>query len=250
MKIALIGYGKMGHAIEKTAIARGHEIVCKIDADNAEEFDSPEFASADIAIEFTTPATAVDNYQKAFQRNVKVVSGTTGWLDRMPCIKDMCDNGEGTLFWASNFSLGVNIFFAVNRYLASIMEGFPQYKPSLEEIHHIHKLDHPSGTAITLAQGIMAKDSEITSWEEAEDVDSHTLKVEAVREGEVPGTHIVRWDSPVDTIAIEHRAKSREGFALGAVVAAEWACNRKGWLTMDEMMHSLVSAPALLDIVK
>ncbi len=250
MKIALIGYGKMGHAIEKTAIARGHEIVCKIDADNAADFDSPEFASADIAIEFTTPSTAVDNYLKAFQRNVKVVSGTTGWTDSMPRIKEMCEKGEGTLFWTSNFSLGVNIFFAVNRYLASIMGGFPQYKPSMEEIHHIHKLDHPSGTAITLAQGIMAKDPEITSWKEAEDVDSHTLKVEAVREGEVPGTHIVRWDSQVDTVTIEHRAKSRDGFALGAVVAAEWACGREGWLTMDEMMHSLVSAPALLDIVK
>lgn len=250
MKIALIGYGKMGHAIEKTAIARGHEIVCRIDADNTEEFDSPEFAAADVAIEFTTPATAVDNYLKAFQRNVKVVSGTTGWLDRMPLIKEMCDNGEGTLFWTSNFSLGVNIFFAVNRYLASIMGGFPQYKPSLEEIHHIHKLDHPSGTAITLAQGIIAKDPEITSWEEAEHVGGHTLKVEAVREGEVPGTHIVRWDSQVDTVTIEHRAKSREGLALGATVAAEWACSRKGWLTMDEMMYSLVSAPALLDIVK
>lgn len=250
MKIALIGYGKMGHAIEKIAVARGHEIVCIIDADNTEDFDSPAFASADVAIEFTTPATAVANYMKAFSHNVKVVSGTTGWLDSMPQIKQMCENGAATLFWTSNFSLGVNIFFAVNRYLASLMSGFKQYTPSLEEIHHIHKLDHPSGTAITLAQGIMAKDPSITGWKEAPEVDEDTLKVTAIREGEVPGTHIIRWDSDVDTISIEHRAKSREGFALGAVVAAEWTCGHTGWLTMDEMMHSLVADRTLLDIVK
>ncbi|MCM1504784.1 MAG: 4-hydroxy-tetrahydrodipicolinate reductase [Muribaculum sp.] len=247
MKIALIGYGKMGHAIERIAVARGHEIVCKIDADNTGNFDTEAFKSADVAIEFTTPSTAVDNYLKAFDRGVKVVSGTTGWLEREAEIKALCDEGKATLFWTSNFSLGVNIFFAVNRYLAAVMSGFPQYTPSLEEIHHIHKLDHPSGTAITLAQGIIDEDLSITAWEESDDVAKDTLKVTAVREGEVPGTHIVRWDSEVDTLTIEHRAKSREGFALGAVVAAEWTASRKGWLTMDEMMHSLVSRPELLD---
>lgn len=247
MKIALIGYGKMGHAIERIAVARGHEIVCTIDADNTADFDSDAFKSADVAIEFSTPATAVDNYRKAFDRGVKVVSGTTGWISRLPEIKALCEDGGGTLFWTSNFSLGVNIFFAVNRYLAAVMSGFPQYTPSLEEIHHIHKLDHPSGTAITLAQGIIDEDSSITAWKEADDVAKDTLKVTAVREGEVPGTHIVRWDSEVDTLTIEHRAKSREGFALGAVVAAEWTASRKGWLTMDEMMHSLISRPELLD---
>ncbi len=247
MKIALIGYGKMGHAIERIAVARGHEIVCTIDADNTADFDSDAFKSADVAIEFSTPATAVDNYRKAFQRGVKVVSGTTGWIKQLPEIKALCESGAGTLFWTSNFSLGVNIFFAVNRYLAAIMGGFPQYTPSLEEIHHIHKLDHPSGTAITLAQGIIEEDPAVVAWKEADDVQSDTLKVTAVREGEVPGTHIIRWDSEVDTLTIEHRAKSREGFALGAVVAAEWAASRTGWLTMDEMMHSLVSRPELLD---
>lgn len=250
MKIALIGYGKMGHAIEKTAIERGHEIVCRIDADNTEEFDSPEFASADVAIEFSTPATAVDNYLKAFSHNVKVVSGTTGWLEQMPRIREMCLEGKGTMLWTSNFSLGVNIFFALNGYLAAILGAFPQYNPSLEEIHHIHKLDHPSGTAITLAQGIMANDSRITSWSETDPADGTTMKVTALREGEVPGTHIVRWDSPADTLTIEHQAKSREGFALGAVVAAEWTAHHNGWLTMDEMLHSLIPDSNLLDIVK
>ena len=251
MKIALIGYGKMGRAIEKIAVARGHEIVCRIDADNQEDFDSAEFASADVAIEFTTPSTAVANYRRAFAAGVPVVSGTTGWAAQMPEIKRMCDNGEGTLFWTSNFSLGVNIFFAVNKYLASIMEGVPQYTPSMEEIHHIHKLDHPSGTAITLAEGIIGADSRVKGWtEDASAAGESEMLIAHKREGEVPGTHIIRWDSAVDTITIEHSAKSREGFALGAVVAAEWAKGRTGWLTMDEMMHSLIARPALLDIVK
>jgi 4-hydroxy-tetrahydrodipicolinate reductase len=251
MKIALIGYGKMGRAIEKIAISRGHDIVCRIDADNLGDFDSPEFASADVAIEFTTPATAVANYHRAFAKGVPVVSGTTGWTADMPAVKQLCDNGEGTLFWTSNFSLGVNIFFAVNSYLASIMEGFRQYTPSMEEIHHIHKLDHPSGTAITLAEGISHADANVTGWTEDADkaVDGKML-IDHKREGEVPGTHIIRWDSSVDTIIIEHRAHSREGFALGAVVAAEWTAGRHGWLTMDELMHSLVARPQLLDIIK
>lgn len=251
MKIALIGYGKMGKAIEKIALSRGHEIVCKIDIDNQDDMDSPLFASADVAIEFTTPATAVANYKRAFAQGVPVVSGSTGWLESMPEIKSMCDRGEATFFWTSNFSLGVNIFFAVNRYLAAMMSGFPQYHPSMTEIHHIHKLDHPSGTAITLAEGIIGADSRVKGWtEDASAAGESEMLIAHKREGEVPGTHIIRWDSAVDTITIEHRAKSREGFALGAVVAAEWAKGRAGWLTMDEMMHSLIASPALLDIVK
>lgn len=251
MKIALIGYGKMGRAIERIALERGHEVVCRIDADNQEEFDSHGFASADVAIEFTTPSTAVANYRRAFELGVPVVSGTTGWGAQMPEIKRICDNGEGTLFWTSNFSLGVNIFFAVNKYLAAIMDGFPQYTPSMEEIHHIHKLDHPSGTAITLAEGIIAADGRVKGWtEDSAQAGDGEMLIEHRREGEVPGTHIIRWDSPVDTITIEHMAKSREGFALGAVVAAEWTKGRHGWLTMDEMMHSLIARPALLDIIK
>lgn len=250
MKIALIGYGKMGKAIESVALSRGHEIVCKIDIDNQNDFDSEAFCTADVAIEFTTPATAVANYKRAFSRGVPVVSGSTGWLADMPGIKKMCDEGNATFFWTSNFSLGVNIFFAINKYLASLMAGLPQYTPSMTEIHHIHKLDHPSGTAITLAEGIMAKDSNIKGWTENDTVAADQIHITAEREGEVPGTHIIRWESEADAITIEHRAKSRMGFALGAVMAAEWTQGKKGFLTMDEMMRSLVANPALLDIIK
>lgn len=241
MKIALIGYGKMGHAIERIALSRGHEIVCCIDADNQSDFESAEFASADVAIEFTTPRTAVDNYRRAFSHGVKVVSGTTGWLEQAPAIRELCDNGEGTLLWSSNFSIGVNIFFAVNSYLASIMKSVPQYRPSMTEVHHIHKLDHPSGTAITLAEGIMAADPAITGWTEELPSADGVMTIESVREGEVPGIHRIVWDGPADTITIEHSAKNRDGFALGAVLAAEWTASRSGWLTMAEFMQGLIT---------
>lgn len=227
----------MGHAIEEIAIARGHEIVCRIDADNVDEIDTPTFASADVAIEFTTPATAFDNYKRAFAQGVPVVSGTTGWLDRMPEIKEACLHGA-TFFYASNFSLGVNIFFAMNSWLASIMNQFDNYRVSLDEIHHIHKLDHPSGTAISLAEGIIEGVDRVSRWSETEQA-ADVLRITAEREGEVPGTHIVRYDSPVDTITIEHRAKSRQGFALGAVVAAEFTVGKKGFLTMNDMLPFL-----------
>lgn len=241
MKIALIGYGKMGHAIERIALDRGHEIVAKIDIDNAADFNSPAFASADVAIEFTTPATAVDNYLRAFKAGVPVVSGTTGWVDKMPQIKEMCADKGATFFWTSNFSIGVNIFFALNKYLAAIMAKEPQYIPSMTEIHHIHKLDHPSGTAITLAEGVMENNPNLKSWTESENPAQDELPIAHIREGEVPGTHIVKWDSPVDCITIEHRAKSREGFALGAVMAAEWINGKNGWLTMDMMMKDILT---------
>ncbi len=237
MKIALIGYGKMGRVIEEIAIARGHEIVCRIDIDNQEDFTSQAFASADVAIEFTTPATAVENYKRAFAAGVPVVSGTTGWLQHMPEIKEACEQGA-TFFYASNFSLGVNVFFAVNRWLAGVMNHFDNYQVSLEEIHHIHKLDHPSGTAITLADGLIENIDRLSSWSETEQA-ADILPITAERQGEVPGTHIVRYDSEVDTITIEHRAKSRRGFALGAVVAAEFTVGKKGFLTMSDMLSFL-----------
>ena len=165
MKIALIGYGKMGHAIEEAALSRGHEIVCRIDKDNQEDFDSVSFKSADVAIEFTAPSVAVDNYRRAFAAGIPVVSGTTGWLEHLPEIREACEKGQ-TFFYASNFSLGVNIFFAVNKYLAGIMNHFPQYSVEIEEIHHIHKLDHPSGTAITLAEDIIGQLDAKHSWSE------------------------------------------------------------------------------------
>lgn len=240
MNIALIGYGKMGHAIERIALQRGHTIVQKIDIDNASvAFDSPEFLSADVAIEFTTPSTALNNCLKTIAKGIPVVCGSTGWKDRMAPVKELCDKGEATFFWTSNFSIGVNLFFAVNRYLASIMKPFPQYHPDMTEIHHIHKLDHPSGTAITLAEGIIEECPRINRWSETEEGNS-VLTINHLREGEVPGTHIVKWDSDVDEITIEHRAKSREGFALGAVMAAEWVKGKKGWLTMEAMLSSLL----------
>ncbi len=240
MKIALIGYGKMGKTIERIALNRGHEIVCIIDINNPEDFDSDKFRSADVAIEFTTPSTAVDNYLKAFKQGVPVVSGSTGWTSRINEIKAMCDNGDATFFWTSNFSLGVNLFFELNKYLSSLMDNFTEYTPSMKEIHHIHKLDHPSGTAITLAEGLIENTNRIDKWTENDVHNADELFIAHEREGEVPGTHIISWDSSVDTITIEHKAKSREGFALGAVVAAEWTKGRKGFLTMSELMHTLL----------
>ncbi|MDE6383500.1 MAG: 4-hydroxy-tetrahydrodipicolinate reductase [Paramuribaculum sp.] len=249
MKIALIGYGKMGKAIEQAAKARGHEIVSIIDVDNPEGFSSPEFRSADVAIEFTTPSTAVDNYRRAFAEGVKVVSGTTGWTDRMPEIEEFCRKEGATFFWSSNYSIGVNIFFALNRYLSAIMNDFPQYHPSMEEVHHIHKLDHPSGTAISLASDLIRSTDRIDAW--TEDTPAPTqLHIGHRREGEVPGIHSISWESDVDTITITHSAKSRMGFAQGAVVAAEWVATQQGFLTMDQLMHRIISNTKLIDILK
>lgn len=229
----------MGHAIERIAIERGHEIVAKIDVNNADDFDSDAFRSADVAIEFTTPSTAVENYRKAFAQGVPVVSGTTAW-GTVDDIKDLIEANNATFFWTSNFSVGVNIFFALNRFLSRVMDKFPQYAPSMEEIHHIHKLDHPSGTAKTLAEGIIESVDRINNWTEDKEHGANEMEIAHRREGEVPGTHIVTWDSPVDEIKIEHKAKSRDGFALGAVIAAEWTVGRKGVLTMDQMMGDLL----------
>lgn len=248
MKLAIIGYGKMGHLIEEIAKQRGHKIVCIIDEANPEDFNTSAYKSADVAIEFSTPGTAVENILKSFAAKVPVVCGTTGWLDALPDIKDLCEKGEGTLLHASNFSIGVNIFRAVNRYLAGIMDDFPEYKPSMTEIHHIHKLDHPSGTAITLAEDIVSSVTRLDCWKEPEDgktLDSHTLPVDHVREGEVPGTHIITWDSSVDKITISHEAKSREGFALGAVKAAEWLIGKKGYFTISDMLSDVTHTTGL-----
>ncbi len=239
MNIALLGYGKMGHAIERFARQRGHKIVAIIDRDNLSDFDSTEFLSADVAIEFTSPDSAVDNYRRCFDRGIKVVSGSTGWRSQATEVEKMCKLAGGTLLWSSNYSVGVNIFFALNSYLAAVMKHFRQYSPSIKEIHHIHKLDHPSGTAITLARDVIAHSDVLDAWSETP-ADGKLL-IEHEREGEVPGTHIVTWDSPVDTITIEHRAKSRDGFALGAVMAAEWASTRRGVLSLDDMYRDLIA---------
>ena len=239
MKIALIGYGKMGKMIEQIAISRGHEIVSIIDIDNPEEFDSERFASADVAIEFTAPQAAYANYLKAWAHGVKVVSGSTGWMqEHGDEVRRQCTEGGKTLFWASNFSIGVAIFSAVNRYLARIMNQFPQYDVELEETHHVHKLDHPSGTAITLGEQIVDELDRKTGWAE-DTTDPQLLRIDHIRRGEVPGIHTVRYDSEADIITITHDAHSRTGFALGAVLAAEYTLGHQGLLTISDMMGPL-----------
>ena len=248
MKIALIGYGKMGHMIEQIALERGHEIVSIIDVDNTEDFDSPAFASADVAIEFTNPTAAFSNYQRAFTHNVKVVSGSTGWMQEHKAeVERMCTEGGQTLFWASNFSIGVAIFSAVNRYLAKIMNGFPQYNVEMEEVHHVHKLDAPSGTAITLAEEIIKdldrKDKWVKGFQHAADgtesgsneVAANELPIASIRRDEVPGIHSISYDSEADKITITHDAHSRKGFALGAVLAAEYTKDHTGLLTTSDL---------------
>ena len=214
MKIALIGYGKMGKMIEQIARDRGHEIVSIIDIDNQQDFDSPAFASADVAIEFTAPQAAYGNYLKAWSKGVKVVSGSTGWMK---------DHGDE-----------VRKVSAVNRYLAKIMNQFPQYDVEMEETHHVHKLDHPSGTAITLADEIVENIDRKEAWKE-DTTDPKFLRIDHIRRGEVPGIHTIRYDSEADIITITHDAHSRQGFALGAVLAAEYTKEHQGLLTISDM---------------
>ena len=248
MKIALIGYGKMGKMIEEIARQSGHEIVSIIDIDNLQDFDSPEFASADVAIEFTAPQAAYGNYLRAFSHNVKVVSGSTGWMnDHKADVERMCNEEGKTLFWASNFSIGVAIFSAVNRYLAKIMNGFPQYDVEMEEVHHVHKLDAPSGTAITLAEEIVEVIDRKKDWTKgvlhapdgtvsgSADAAADLLRIDSIRRDEVPGIHAIKYDSEADCITITHDAHSRRGFALGAVLAAEYTKDHEGLLTISDM---------------
>jgi len=237
MKIALIGYGKMGKTIERIALERGHEIVSVIDVDNLDDFESEAFKSADVAIEFTIPKVALSNYRSAFAAGVAVVSGTTGWTEELPQLKKEIEDGGKTLFWSSNFSLGVNIFMAVNKYLATIMNQFPNYNVGMTEVHHTQKLDAPSGTAITLAEGILEKIDRKNAWSKEFESKSTDLAIKSIREGQVPGIHTIRYESEVDSIEITHDAKSREGFALGAVVAAEFTVGKKGFLGMEDLLN-------------
>ena len=251
MNIALVGYGKMGKIIERIAISRGHKIVSIIDIDNQQDFESKEFKSADVAIEFSRPNVAIANIYKCFKAGVPVVCGTTGWTDSLPEVKAEMQKADGTLFWSSNYSIGVNIFMAVNKYLAKIMNGFSGYDVKMSETHHIHKLDAPSGTAITLAEGIIENLDRKDKWVKGtllaadgtlsgtEDCKPNELAVSSVREGEVPGLHTIVYESEADTIKIEHNAKSREGFALGAVLAAEFTAGKKGLLGMSDMLDFL-----------
>lgn len=236
MNIALIGYGKMGHEIEKIAISRGHNIVSIIDVNNSDDFDSPAFKSADVAIEFSTPDSAIDNYRKCFAAQVPVVAGTTGWLEHMDEVKKACSEGGQTFFYASNYSLGVNIFFVLNKYLARIMNSYPDYDVKIDEIHHIHKLDAPSGTAITLAEGVLENIGWKDRWTLETGENKTDLVIHSIREGEVPGIHEITYESEVDVISIKHDSKSRKGLALGAVIAAEFTKGKKGFIGMDDML--------------
>ena len=230
MKIALLGYGKMGKVIEQIALDRGHEIVLKKDQNNT--FDGLE--NADVAIDFSIPDSAVTNISTCLENGIPVISGTTGWLANYQNMVDLCQKNNGSFIYASNFSLGVNVFFELNDYLAKMMANLKQYQVSMEEIHHTQKLDAPSGTAITLAEGII-KNTNYTQWT-LENPKANEIQIEAKRIENVPGTHSVFYDSTVDQIEIKHTAHSREGFALGAVVAAEWLVGKKGVFSMKDVL--------------
>ncbi len=230
MKIALLGYGKMGKVIEQISLNRGHEIVFKKDMHNSFE----GLSKAEMAIEFSVPAAAVDNISAALNLNIPVVSGTTGWLEAYDDMVKLCTNQQGGFIYSSNFSLGVNIFFELNEYLAKIMANFPEYHCGLEEIHHTQKLDAPSGTAISLAQGIIKHHPDWSDWS-LEENQSEKLHIAAKRLPEVPGTHKINYASAIDTISLEHIAHSREGFAFGAVYAAEWLLGKQGVYTTKDV---------------
>lgn len=241
MKIALLGYGKMGKIIEEIAISRGHSIVLKVNSANSATFSDSELKQADVAIEFSRPDSVMPNISRCITAGVPIVVGTTGWYANLENVKKEVQSANGALFHASNFSLGVNLFFKMNEQLAELMKPFPEYEPSIEEIHHIHKLDAPSGTGITLAEGLLTHLGRKNNWKlytekgpaSANDTD---LPLIAIRTGEVPGTHMVTYTSSIDRISMTHEAFNRKGFATGSVVAAEWITSRKGVFTMRDLL--------------
>lgn len=242
MKLALLGYGKMGHIIEQFAMDRGHEIVLKIDEHNADELTEDNLKQADVAIDFSTPSTVIHHIQVCFRANVPVVVGTTGWYDQLEEIKEECLQSNNTLLYGSNFSIGVNVFFHVNKILAKIMNAYPQYEVLVEEIHHTQKLDSPSGTAITIAEGILGGLQRKKEWVNELVGDSQEiiakpeqLLIESHRLEDVPGTHTVIYSSEVDDIEFKHKAHNRAGFALGAVIAAEWLNGKTGFYSVTDI---------------
>jgi len=247
MKLALLGYGKMGKIIEKIAIDRKHEIVLKIDYDNQHELTTENLQKADAAIEFSTPATVLSNIDHCFNAGVPIVIGTTGWYNELPQIKERCRERNNSLIYASNFSVGVNVFFHVNKVLAKLMNNYPYYEVQVEEIHHSQKMDSPSGTAITIAEGIIDNLDAKKEWvnvltadgDETADgnIKNNQLLIESFRIDSVPGTHTVIYDSEVDTIELKHTAHNRNGFALGAILAAEWIKDKKGFHSIHDMFN-------------
>ena len=237
MKIALIGYGKMGHMIEEIAVQRGHEIVLKIHIDNTQDFTEQNTAAADVAIEFTAPESAFENVKRCLDFGVPVVSGSTGWNKHIPEAKDYCLQKGGAFLHASNFSIGVNIFFQLNKLLARLMASQPGYEVTLKEIHHTQKLDSPSGTAVTLAEQVIQNIGRKKNWVNEPANTPGELSIISERVDPAPGTHHVKYTSEVDDIEIIHTAHSRKGFALGAVLAAEFLAGKKGVFTMDDVLH-------------
>lgn len=236
MKIALIGYGKMGKEIEKIAISRGHEVSLIIDINNPNDLTAEHLKQCDVAIEFTIPASAIQNYIICFEAGIPVVSGTTGWLDKKKEVEAKCRDLNGTFFYGSNFSIGANIFFELNRKLAELMANRPEYLVEMTEVHHIHKLDSPSGTAISLAEDIIQKLPAKTNWVNDNLPAENEINITSERRGEVPGIHTIKYESDIDFIEITHSAKSRKGLALGAVLAAEYSIGKKGLLTMKDLL--------------
>ncbi|MEX2232805.1 MAG: 4-hydroxy-tetrahydrodipicolinate reductase [Cyclobacteriaceae bacterium] len=233
MNILLVGYGKMGRTIERVALERGHHIAGKIDIDNLHDLDT---AKGDVAIEFSHPDAAYENVKKCISRKIKVVCGTTGWLDRKPEIEKLTKESGSTFFYSSNYSLGVNIFFKLNEHLAMMMNKFNAYEVSIDEVHHMGKKDAPSGTAITLAEGVMKNLERKKTWARVSGSNPAEIEIRSFRIDEVPGTHVIKYASLIDDIEIKHTAHTREGFALGAVMVAEWMRDKKGVLNMDDFL--------------
>ena len=236
MKIALIGYGKMGKAIESIALNKGHEIVLKIDIQNNQDFTEAAIQKADVAIEFTGPHSAYENIKKCISWGIPVVSGSTGWLDQWKEIKDLCEVKNGTLIYSSNYSIGVNLFFELNKQLAQLMQPYNSYDVSMTEVHHTEKKDAPSGTAISLAEQILTHLGRKNKWVNSASANSNELVIQSERIDPAPGTHMIKYSSEVDDIEIIHTAHTRVGFASGAVLAAEFAFEKKGIFTMKDVL--------------
>ena len=237
MNIALIGYGKMGKEVEQIALDRGHSIVLRINDSNLSDISNLKLANTDVAIEFTTPEAVIDNIQSCFSQNIPIITGTTGWNNRQSEIELLCSALNQTIIYSSNFSIGVNLFFQLNKMFAQIISKHSNYKPSIEEIHHTAKLDKPSGTAITLAEGLLESYTSLSSW--SLDKNEQTLPINAIRKDGAVGTHSITYTSDIDTISLTHEANSRKGFALGAVIAAEWAYNKKGFFSFQQILNQL-----------
>lgn len=237
MRILLIGYGKMGQTIERLAVAKGHTIAGALTIDDADQLANYTADEVDVAIEFTSPGAAVQNIYTCFENKIPVVVGTTGWLEHLPQVQEKCQQLQGTLFYASNFSVGVNLFFHFNEYIAKKMQQYPAYEVAVKEIHHVHKLDQPSGTALTIADGILKHYPQKQGWINDTSSESQLLGIVSEREGEVVGTHVVQYTSENDTFELHHIAQSREGFAAGAILAAEWLPGRQGIFGMTDLLQ-------------